>query len=313
MQNKPLQSVGGMTIIQISPTDPDFGAAFSFALSGQQEASRDLEAHCRNVEAMSRTSGVIPSVFVATDDRRGIQAAALVFESPGRSALVHLGPKALNDDAPLIITDAVIKHARTRKLNLLQTLLQPGDTRRARMMADMQFQYLAELIYMDCPIANSDTREPELECQFRLFNYDAETETMFLRALEESYKDSLDCPALTPLRTPADALAGHKATGIFDPSGFYVIAENDEPVAVLLTARVVDRLALEVVYMGVSSSGRRRGLGTLMLSLAKRRTQVLGLSSVTLAVDAINTPARRLYERSGFGERARRRAWIRCI
>ncbi len=313
MRTDPHHSVSGITISRICPADAAYAGAFCFALTGQHAESPEVETHRRNVAAMSASNGVESSVFVATNPQNAIEAAALLFESPGRSALVHLSPKSSAGNTLSLILDAIVQHGRSRKLNLLQMLLQTGDTSRARLVTDMQFQYLAELIYMDCPVAKSGINPPQIGSQFRLFNYNSETEPMFLAALENSYKNSLDCPALTPLRTAADALAGHKSTGIFDPSGFYVIATDTDPIAILLTSRVADRSALEVVYMGVSCSGRKRGLGSMLLALAKHRAMVLGVSSVTLAVDAINTPARRLYGRAGFEERARRRAWIRCI
>ncbi|GJM26252.1 MAG: hypothetical protein DHS20C16_26670 [Phycisphaerae bacterium] len=313
MQTEPFHQSGGIAIHRIGLTDSQFNEAFCLALTGRDTGSPDLETHRRNVEDLAKSNGVVPNVFVATNARNASLSAALHFESPGRSALIHLSPNVVTGSAQAVTLEAIVRHSESRNLNLLQTLLHTGDNKRARLIADMQFQYLAELIYMDCPVVNSGIEEPHLESQFTLITYSAKTEPMYLRALECSYQDSMDCPALTPLRTASDALAGHKSTGIFDPSGFYVILANDEPAAILLTSTVTDRSALEVVYMGVSSSGRNRGLGKLLLSLAKQRACALELSSVTLAVDAINMPARRLYEKSGFIERARRRAWIRCI
>jgi ribosomal protein S18 acetylase RimI-like enzyme len=309
----PFHSAGGIAIYRLSPTDAQFDEAFGYALTGRHITRSDIETQRRNVDAMSESNAVSASVFVVSTAHNAIQTAALLFESPGRSALVYLSPNTATGPGPTLLLEAIIRYSESRKLNLLQTLLQTGDTRQARLIADVAFQYLAELIYMDCSVGNSGIDQPRLPSQFRLVTFSEETESIFLRALECTYEDSLDCPALTPLRTAADALAGHKSTGIFDPSGFYVILAEDEPVAILLTSRVIDRLALEVVYMGVNASGRKRGLGTLLLSLAKHRARALGLSCVTLAVDAINTPARRLYEKAGFVERARRRAWIRCI
>ncbi len=313
MQTEPFQVAGGLTISQLSPADSAFDTAFCIALTGHQSASAEVVAQRHSIDTMSRSSGVKTSVFLASDLANVIQAAVLMMESPGRSALVYLGPSATGGPTSALLLEAIIGHSKKRKLNLLQTLLQTADTRRARLIANLQFEYLAELIYMDCEVGNSGTENINLPSQFRLQTFDEECESLFLAALESTYVDSLDCPSLTPLRTAADAFAGHKSTGIYDPSGFYVIAAEGNPVAILLTSSVIDRSALEVVYMGVNATGRRRGLGKSLLSLAKRRAFELGLAQVTLAVDAINMPARRLYEKSGFVERARRRAWIRCV
>ena len=70
---------------------------------------------------------------------------------------------------------------------------------------------------------------------------------------------------------------------------------------------------MEVVYTGVLRAARRQGLAETMMRRALRRTEEVGLLRITLAVDAENTPARRLYEGLGFVETGGRRAWIQWI
>ncbi len=303
----------GLRIDQLGSDDDAFAAAFCFALSGRRAKSYEIEAQRHNLNAMSSHGGVTSSVFVASGPRDEMAAAALFVESPGRSALVHLGQSLLAAPAASAIMERIVAHAKERNLKLLQTLLDTRDTNRARMIKNMQFEYLAELIYMDCEVANSGIGHSALRREFELHTLNATNELLFLTALERTYADSLDCPDLTPVRTAADAFAGHKSTGKFDPKGFYVVTQADEPVAILLTSRVIDRSAIEIVYMGVCSTARRGGLGRALLTLAAQRAYDLRMSHVTLAVDAINTPARKLYDGFGFVELARRRAWIRCV
>jgi mycothiol synthase len=112
------------------------------------------------------------------------------------------------------------------------------------------------------------------------------------------------------LRATEDVLAGHRATGEFDPQGWYVAISDGAPIAVLLTAPVLEGRALEIVYVGVSPSARGQGVGHRMMQVAHARARKLGLSHVTLALDATNEPARRLYERWGYAATHRRRVWI---
>jgi len=57
--------------------------------------------------------------------------------------------------------------------------------------------------------------------------------------------------------------------------------------------------------MALFAAFRGRGIGTLLLELAERKTFDLGLSQLSLIVFEQNAGARRLYERYGFRETAR--------
>jgi len=60
----------------------------------------------------------------------------------------------------------------------------------------------------------------------------------------------------------------------------------------------------------VAAEARGKAVGNALLAKALGRATERGRTTVTLAVDSINEPARRLYERWGFREISRRRAWI---
>ena len=108
-----------------------------------------------------------------------------------------------------------------------------------------------------------------------------------------------------------DVLLGHRHTGLADPEGLWHLAlRGGEPVGLILLAGVHHRSCLEVVYMGVSADARGQQVGDALLSLAFDIGRRRGVRTLTLAVDSTNAYARRLYERNGFVEMARRRAWI---
>ncbi len=312
-QSDHIDLASGIQVSRIESDNPGYDTGLCFALTGRTDDAPAIGEHNRNLKFLAQASGVQSTVFVAKDAHNLIRSAALHLESPGRSALIYLSPKGSESVALPLMVEQIIEYAKARKINLLQTLLHTGDATRARVLSKLNFQYLAELIYMQCRVAKGEVDRRGLSNRFTLHTYSSQNETLFVEALQGSYEDSHDCPALTPLRTTEDALRGHKATGIYDPSGFYVVTEGTNPVAILLTACALDRSGLEVVYMGVQRSGRRRGLGSGLLALAKNRARELGLANVTLAVDSTNEAARRLYTRAGFNEQVRRRAWIRSI
>jgi [ribosomal protein S18]-alanine N-acetyltransferase len=76
-----------------------------------------------------------------------------------------------------------------------------------------------------------------------------------------------------------------------------------------LQAFILSRLArdeAEILSVAVASARRGRGLGRALLNMHLRRLAALGARAVFLEVDEDNTPARRLYQRSGFREVGRR-------
>lgn len=65
----------------------------------------------------------------------------------------------------------------------------------------------------------------------------------------------------------------------------------------------------EILSIAVHASQRGRGVARQMLGLHLRRLAGLGVRAIFLEVDENNTPAKRLYSRSGFREVGRREAY----
>ena len=106
------------------------------------------------------------------------------------------------------------------------------------------------------------------------------------------------------LRTAQDALATHRATGVFRAGTWHLALEGGEAVGVVLTSEVEGRG--DLVYLGVVPEARGRGIGRALLGQAIRDTARMGLPALAVAVDTQNAPAVRLYERAGFKEVRRR-------
>jgi ribosomal protein S18 acetylase RimI-like enzyme len=140
----------------------------------------------------------------------------------------------------------------------------------------------------------------------------------------QSYRESLDCPALNGLRDVEDVIAGHKASGggidAFDPSWWFLLRERGEPLAVLLLARTAaPHAAAELVYLGLVPAARGRGVGDILMrqalhvvssSIDDRSTNT---ASLALAVDARNKPALNLYHRHGLRRVGCKRALMRQL
>ena len=129
--------------------------------------------------------------------------------------------------------------------------------------------------------------------------YSPQTHPLFARAIGESYEYSLDCPGLNGLRDIQDVMAGHKATGDFDPAAWFVLVNQDVPLGAMLLSRIPRTDAVELVYLGLTPDSRGRGLADLLMRQALWATAWMNRSRLTLAVDSQNAPALKLYYRHG--------------
>ena len=249
--------------------------------------------------------------------------AVLPVVSPGRTLLL-LGPteppaRHYAEIAP--IAEALVERAcanyGARGVQLAQVLLDPADALSRRIYESRGFGPVAQLLYLQGS-PRRKTAAPALPAGFAWVTYDGDTHDRFASTISQTYQHSLDCPSLNGLRDIEDVLAGHKATGQFDPALWMMLKEDSAgPVTtlhgVLLLARVQQGDALELVYLGLTPASRGRGLGDLLVRQALATVAAERLSHLTLAVDARNTPALMLYYRHGLQQVATKLALMRQL
>ncbi len=214
--------------------------------------------------------------------------------------------------AARLAIEAAMEDARHQGVVLVQTMMEPADAAGKTVFSYAGLNQLATLNYMERrPPAHPPTFE--LPSDLTLAAYEARTHPLFADAISRSYDQTLDCPALSGMREMDDVIEGHKAVGIFDPQLWGVLLRGIEPMGCLLLAEIPARNALELVYLGLTPEARGRGLGRLLmqrvLAIASRRH----FAVATLAVDAANTPALRLYRRCGYTSVAQRVAMIKRL
>lgn len=247
-------------------------------------------------------------------DAKAALAAALLVRSPGRTGTI------LNSstDYGMIPQDALAQLLETMTrlvlgpdLVLVQSLLWPYSAGDARAYEAAGYSLLAELIYMRLMLRGRTIPPAIAEVPLEFLRYAPQTHSLFAGTILASYQDSLDCPALEGLRGIDDILAGHKASGLFRPDLWIVAVSAGQPAGVLLLNENIASSALEVSYVGVTKAFRGKGLGRALLAKAAELAVSERLSTISLAVDARNHYAMRLYERTGFVEYARRLAYMR--
>ncbi len=299
-------------IRQIPAGSPQHLPALHLAMSVEPPHAADRpQSSVANLLSGSRRGTVsIDLLFGAFDDRQLISACVAV-ESPGAAAMVF-APTQLGDRpryrATVGLLRALQNSAWRRSLALLEVLLPLGDQTSANVLREAGYTHLTRLVYLRRE--NAETVVSAADVELSWVQYLPERETHFAEVLEETYTQSQDCPELTSLRSTADVLAGHRATEHFDPTLWWVAQRRGRSAGILLLNRIPAAAALEVEYVGVVPPARGTGVSDTLMARAVAAAEASSVTSLALAVDCRNTPARRWYARWGFLEVGAREAWI---
>jgi GNAT superfamily N-acetyltransferase len=129
--------------------------------------------------------------------------------------------------------------------------------------------------------------------------------------LEQTYIGTLDCPGLDGIRPMDDVLEGYRRQGRHAPDDWYFVQQNGRDVGVLLLTEHQGFGNWELVYMGVIPAARGRKYGDAIIHFALDVAARRGAERLVLAVDEVNSPALRAYERGGFVAWDRRLVYAR--
>jgi mycothiol synthase len=280
----------------------------------------DHQAKVDGFLAYARSTGLdITRQVVAlepdADGHQRIVGMALWVPAPGRTAMLF-GPSQSEHPETAAATQGalagVLADARNAGVLLVQAMLEPGDGAGKTVFASAGLTQLATLTYME----RKPPAEPPsmtLPPGVTLEAYSPATHPLFRDTILASYEQTLDCPGLSGVRDIEDIIAGHKAVGEFDPQLWTLALVDGKPAGALLLGEIPQRRALELVYLGLAPAFRGQGLGKMLmhrvLGIAARRHFALA----TLAVDAANTPAAKLYRRFGYTSVAQRVAMIQKL
>lgn len=300
------------TVRQLSAHDADYLPAIHIALDAQPTGRGDVAEPVVELQAAAgRQAGARLLVFGGYRGRR-LESAVVAYDGGGSSALVYvprLQPSASQRTAVSDCLLALHTVCKVRKIKILEALLESDAHDAARSLEGAGFRYLTRLVYLSRQIPGQQV-DVKVADDVQWLSYTAEREELFCRALDASYAESLDCPELTGLRTAEEILAGHRASGLFDPAHWWVVTRESQPVGVLLLCGVPGRAALEIAYIGVAQPVRGTGVANALVQRAIEAVRSVNAVTLTLAVDRRNLPARRLYQRWFFRPVAMRDAWV---
>jgi len=241
-------------------------------------------------------------------------AAVTCIESPGRTGMVFLShgfDEPARRDATVALLKEVRVFAQSRCLRLIQVLLDPASSDPHSVPA-AGFTRLARLDYLDRPTSAMAGLAPGLRPppDLRWLPFSDQSRQLFAETILATYRDSRDCPGLNGLRTIDDIIAGHQASAKFDPAWWLLLCDGSGPLGCLLLGEIPLRNAAEVIYMGLTPPARGKKLADHLIVKAIALARSARLNALTLAVDAANVPAIRVYGRFGFRRTMSRDAWI---
>ena len=207
------------------------------------------------------------------------------------------------------LTIASLAQLHGRQLHFAQVLLLPDAEGQRRLLEQVGFRRLAPLLYLERDARYPWVDPPEAD-ESAWVEFRPETRDAFAATLLATYEESLDCPELANLRPIDDILAGHRAAGRFNPRFWELLRVDGQNAACLLLNALSPARTLELVYMGVRTEFRQRGIGSLLLQRALQRCRDSGARRLTVAVDDRNDPAKRLYARFALRSIARREVYL---
>ena len=265
--------------------------------------------------AAARATGITLDEFwaLAVGPDKPYSAAALLVGSSGATRMVYTSPVVSREDADAVAT--LLGHAcdRVTSGKIAQALLGPDESMARRAYEAAGFCTVGDLLYMRRPWSDPGCVDHVWPPGVEVIPWREDRVEDLAVALERSYEGTLDCPELCGMRETADVIDSHKATGVFNPSLWWVVLQNGAPAGALLLNPVPEQDHTELVYLGLAPTLRGRGLASRLLRFGLSRLRRCKHRTTLCAVDARNTPARRLYETAGFEEFARRTALVRTL
>jgi GNAT superfamily N-acetyltransferase len=268
--------------------------------------------------AVSKFRGMdLTSTWVAVDTREQLLWAVLPMTSPGKTMMLLVPPRlrpAVTARHVAEICAAAVLEPRFEGVRLVQALLDPQSSAVHRAMLEAGFEDIAELMYVAREVLSPIGGRIMPDSTLRLWRYDRAHHARFASVIDRTYVDTLDCPKLNGLRDVEDVTESHKASGEFDPELWHLLSDIDNnDLGVLLLNRLHGRAGYELVYIGMVPEGRGKRLSDALVRVAINTLAREGGGHIVAAVDAQNTPARRLYQRHGFGHVSSRRALAKTL
>ncbi len=286
-------------MISVNPVvDNDVEIALGF-LTQHLPAAEQREQIAAALESAESGELSLDGLLLARRKDRPVGVMFTILQTEG---IASLWPPEVAQGENADVADALMQTGIERLseagVSIMQAIVECDEFSGRQILTRNGLPYLTDLVFMERPLNQSlpDAADPELE----FVTYQDETHDRFVNLLRESYRATFDCPELDGVRTAEQALAGHRATGEFDPEFWRLFRLDGRDVGVLLISAHSAQQAWELVYMGVVPEARGVSLGRRMLTATIPRLCTENFRTIFLAVDTRNRYALNAYERLGF-------------
>jgi mycothiol synthase len=242
-------------------------------------------------------------VLVARDPRGQVAAATLVQALPGALGLVQSSGSE-SPEAVAALALAACDWLRGRGVKVCQ-VFGTGDEEdsRATALERCGFQRITQLVSLRRALGAEGSRAA------LAFAAEQPPFTEAFRAvLLATDRDTLDCPELNGARSDDELFASFAEPRA--GAAWHLARHAGEAIGVVMLAPGALAGELELAYLGVVPTARRRGFGGELLAFARTEAARAGASSLSVSVDSRNNPALQLYHRDGFAKTGRRVVWL---
>ncbi|NEX16937.1 MAG: hypothetical protein C1943_09990 [Halochromatium sp.] len=241
----------------------------------------------------------------------GPAAAIWVQPQPGNTARLWLPVDSSQWGAMLL--HGARCWAASQGFNLVQAVIDTIDTDAALLLRDNGFPPLVDLRYLQAQIGREQPEKETTSAAELRFESIGQLPSPRLESILSKIQDSsLDCPGLSDVLSPWQAIEGFRHQGQYSPEHWCILRYRAEDAGLLLMAPHPQTSCWELIYMGVTPGWRGHGLGRQLVIEALSRAACHGAERLLLSVDTRNHLALRLYQQLGFHDYAKRSlyAWI---
>jgi ribosomal protein S18 acetylase RimI-like enzyme len=295
----------------IAPARPhELEAAFGLVF--RHLADDERRTRVANALHLVRQGELDPAGILVASAGGELAGAIVCLPVPGASGLVW-PPQAAEGPGRAPVEDALVRGATTalreRGAKLGQCLLTDAELPLAAPLVRNGFAHVTALSYMQRDLASGPDDAPSRRLSYLAYNQ-LSIPALFHDTLLQTYEGTQDCPEITGVRTADEIMAGHRAQGKHDPARWLLGLAAGRPVGVLLLCEMPEWAAWDVAYVGVVPDARGQGHGRELMHRAMTLARADGVPRLTLAVDARNEPAWRLYTDLGFQAHDRREVFL---
>jgi ribosomal protein S18 acetylase RimI-like enzyme len=249
-------------------------------------------------------------VLITTMDQAGdsLPTGAVLAEClPGRAAVVmspqltpQLSEVEASDLGPQLLF-AIDDLLREQGILLAQALTLTHSAPATKMFLAAGYRLVGDLLYLAATLDDARHLQPTPPpYPVELVSHPASDHDRWIPLIDETYLQTLDCPAVDGLRPTRDVLAGYLDIGRPRDDWWFIVRHQGRDVGCLILADHHPSLHAELVYMGLIPEVRGRGWGVYLAQEARRLAAQTPAQQLVLSVDSSNTPALRHYQSAGF-------------